>query len=176
MHVSSLISRWAILTVVFTASPLIAQTSPSYGVSISLDLAQRCRAGATAEAKKNGWNVTITVLDAGGHAILVQRMDGVQFGSVAVAHDKAYSAVAFRRSTKTFDEMVVQGGSGLRLLKVPGLTPVEGGLPIVHDGHVIGGIGVSGATAQQDGQIAQACLNALQEQPTEKEAADAPAR
>jgi len=154
--------RLALIGLVLTASPVIAQTSPPYGAPISLDLAQRCMASATAEAKKNEWNVTITVLDAGGHTMLVQRMDGVQFGSLEVAHEKAYSAVAFRRPTKTFEDMVVQGGTGLRLLKVPGVVPVEGGLPIVQDGRVIGAVGVSGATAQQDGQIAQACLSALQ--------------
>lgn len=162
MNISSFIVFWAVIALGFTASPTIAQTALSYGAPISLDLAQRCMAGATAEAKKNNWNVTITVLDAGGHTVLVQRMDGVQFGSVAVAHDKAYSAVAFRRPTKAFEDLVVQGGTGLRLLKVPGVLPAEGGLPIVHDDRVIGGIGVSGATSQQDGQIAQACLNALQ--------------
>lgn len=163
MNISSLVVCWAVIMLMFTASQVTAQTAPPYGAPISLDMAQRCVAGATAEAKKNGWNVTITVLDAGGHAMLVQRMDSVQFGSIAVAHEKAYSAVAFRRPTKAFDDLVVQGGAGLRLLKVPGVAPVEGGLPIVHDGRVIGGVGVSGATAQQDGQIAQACLSALHE-------------
>lgn len=162
MSISSFLVRLTIISLVLTASPAMAQTATSYGAPISLEMAQRCMTGATAEAKKNEWNVTITVLDAGGHTVLMQRMDAVQFGSVAVAHDKAYSAVAFRRPTKFFEDLVVQGGTGLRLLKVPGVLPAEGGLPIVHEGRVIGGVGVSGATSQQDGQIAQACLNALQ--------------
>jgi glc operon protein GlcG len=134
---------------------------PPYGVSISLDLAQRCVTAATAEAKKNEWNVVISVLDAGGHPVLLQRMDGAHLGSLKVAHEKARTAVSFRRPTKVFEE-VVKGEGGLRLLTVSDLIAVEGGLPIVHDGHVIGGVGVSGATAQQDGQIAQACVSALQ--------------
>jgi uncharacterized protein GlcG (DUF336 family) len=125
-------------------------------------MARRCMAGAEAEAKKNNWNVVITVLDSGGHAVLMQRMDGTQFGSIEVAREKAYSAIAFRRPTKVFDDIVTQGGAGMRLLRLPGASPIEGALPIVHGGQVIGSVGVSGVTAQQDGQIAQACVNALQ--------------
>jgi glc operon protein GlcG len=158
----------AAVVLVLVASTVIAQAPspppppPPYGAPISLDMARRCMAGAEAEAKKNNWNVVITVLDSGGHAVLMQRMDGTQFGSIDVANDKAYSAIAFRRPTKVFEDILAQGSAALRLLRLTGATPIEGGLPIVHGGRVIGAVGVSGVTSQQDGQIAQACVSALQ--------------
>lgn len=158
----------AAVVLVLVASTVIAQAPspppppPPYGAPISLDMARRCMAGAEAEAKKNNWNVVITVLDSGGHAVLMQRMDGTQFGSIDVANDKAYSAIAFRRPTKVFEDILAQGSAALRLLRLTGATPIEGGLPIVHGGRVIGAVGVSGVTSQQDGQIAQACMSALQ--------------
>ena len=158
----------AAVVLVLVASTVIAQAPspppppPPYGAPISLDMARRCMAGAEAEAKKNNWNVVITVLDSGGHAVLMQRMDGTQFGSIDVANDKAYSAIAFRRPTKVFEDILAQGSAALRLLRLTGATPIEGGLPIVHGGQVIGAVGVSGVTSQQDGQIAQACVSALQ--------------
>jgi glc operon protein GlcG len=88
-------------------------------------------------------------------------MDGAQLGSIDVAPDKAYSAVAFRRPTKVFEDLVAQGGANLRILKLSGASPVEGGIPIVVDGKVIGAVGVSGGTAQQDGQAAKAGVDAL---------------
>lgn len=118
-------------------------------------------AGAEAEAKKNNWNVVIAILDSGGNVVLLQRLDNTQFGSVEVARQKAYSAVAFRRPTKAFQDGVAAGGAGLRLLKLEGASVLDGGLPIVVDGKIIGGIGVSGVTGEQDAQIAKAGADAL---------------
>jgi glc operon protein GlcG len=135
-------------------------TTP-YGAPISLDQAKKVVAAAEAEARKNNWNVVIAVLDSGGHLVLLQRLDNTQFASVEVAQQKAYSAVAFRRPTKVFQDGVAAGGEGLRILKLAGATPVEGGLPLIVDGKLVGAIGVSGVTSQQDNQIAKAGADVL---------------
>jgi len=134
---------------------------PLYGTPISLEQAKKVMAGAEAEAKKNSWNVCIVVLDSGGNIVMVQRMDGAQFGSIEVAREKAYSAVAFRRPTKAFDDALAQGGNNLRILRLPGASPLEGGIPIVVDGKLIGSIGVSGVTSAQDAQIGRAGIDSL---------------
>jgi uncharacterized protein GlcG (DUF336 family) len=134
---------------------------PPYGVSITLEQAKKVLAGAEAEAKKNSWNVVISIVDTGGQLVAMQRLDNTQFGSIDVARDKAYSAVAFRRPTKAFQDAVAQGGENLRILKIGGASPLEGGIPIVVDGKIIGGVGVSGVTSQQDAQIARAGIDAL---------------
>jgi len=146
---------------VLAASSAGAQAPPPYGAPITLEQAKKVIAGAEAESKKNSWNMVITVLDSGGHVVLVERMDGAQLGSIEVARDKAWSAVAFRRPTKVFEDLVGQGGPNLRLLKLSGASPIEGGIPIVVDGKVIGAVGVSGGTAPQDGQVAKAGIDAL---------------
>jgi len=134
---------------------------PNYGPAITLEQAKKVMAGAEAEANKNKWNVCIAVLDSGGNLVMMHRMDGAQFGSLEVAREKAYSAVAFRRPTKVFADLVEKGGGNLRLLRVPGASVLEGGIPIVHDGKIIGAVGVSGVTSQQDAQIAQAGIDAM---------------
>jgi glc operon protein GlcG len=118
-------------------------------------------AGAEAEARKNNWNVVIVILDSGGNLVMLQRMDGAQFGSIDVARDKAYSAVAFRRPTKVFEDLLGQGGTNLRYLGLRGASPLEGGIPIIVDGKVIGAVGVSGVTSAQDAQTARAGIDAL---------------
>lgn len=132
-----------------------------YGSPIPLAEAKRALAGAQAEAVKNKWSVVIAIVDAGGHLVLLERMDTTQYGSVDVAQEKAKSAVAFRRSTKAFQDGVAAGGEGLRILKLSGSMPIEGGLPIVVGGKIVGAIGVSGVTSAQDGQIAAAGVAAL---------------
>ena len=92
---------------VFTAATAGAQAPPpppAYGPGITLDQAKKAVAGAEAEAKKNNWPVVITILDSGGNLVMSQRLDGAQFGSIEVSRDKAYSAVAFRRPTKAFED------------------------------------------------------------------------
>jgi glc operon protein GlcG len=148
--------------VLFATLTARAQTPTApYGPPITLEQAKKVLAGAEAEARKNNWNVVIAIQDSGGHLVLLQRLDNTQFGSVQIAQQKAYSAVAFRRPTKVFQDGIAAGGEGLRLLKLEGATPVEGGLPIIVDGKVIGAIGVSGVTSQQDNQIAKAGADAL---------------
>jgi uncharacterized protein GlcG (DUF336 family) len=144
-----------------TAVPVDAQGPPPYGAAISLEQAKKVMAGAEAEARKNNWNVVICVVDSSGHPVAIHRLDNTQFGSVEVARDKAYSAVAFRRPTKVFEDLVAQGGANLRLLQLRGASSLDGGIPIVVDGKIIGAIGVSGVTGAQDAQIARAGIEAL---------------
>src|SRR5512145_113475 len=148
------------IAVLFAAVPALAQAPPpQYGPPITLAQAKKVMDGAEAEAMKNKWQVVITILDSGGNVVMVRRLDGAQFGSVEVAREKAYSAVAYRRPTKVFQDAVEKGGANLRILRLPGASPLEGGIPIVVDGKLIGGIGVSGVTSEQDAQIARAGLD-----------------
>jgi glc operon protein GlcG len=157
-------NRWLALAVVGImgfASGAFAQSPPPYGLPISLDAAKKVAAAAIAEAKKNNWGVILVVTDGGGSLVYLERMDGVHNASVDVAIVKARSAAAYRRSTKDFADLLAQGGLGNRFLVLPHAMPVEGGLPIVIDGKLVGAIGVSGVTAAQEGQIAAAGVNAV---------------
>jgi glc operon protein GlcG len=127
--------------------------------SLSLGIARQIAAAAEKHARENQWNVCIAIVDDGGHLIYFQRMDGTQTGSVLVSQRKAQTAISFKRPSKTFEEGVASGRSAL--LGLPGAVPLEGGIPLTVDGQMIGAIGVSGVTAQQDGVIAQAGVDAL---------------
>ena len=149
------------VVVLFAAMTAGAQAPPpEYGAPITYEQAKKAMAGAEAEALKNKWPVVITILDSGGNVVMVHRLDNAQLGSVQIAHDKARSAVALRRPTKVFQDLVAQGGANLRLLNL-GYSVLEGGIPIVVGGKVVGAIGVSGVTSQQDAQIGQAGIEAL---------------
>ena len=156
------------LSFAFFAVLLISQLTitaqdppPSYGPAITLEQAKKVAAAAEAEARKNKWNVYIVVVDSGTNPVLMQRMDDTQLGSLNVAQKKAYTAAAFRRSTKVFEDGVAAGGIGMRILGNEQAMPIEGGLPIVVNGKIIGAIGVSGVTSQQDGIVAKAGAEAL---------------
>ena len=161
MKTTRLLSLALGAALLFTAASASAQAPPPYGAPITLEQAKKVMAGAEAEAKKNNWPVAIAILDSGGQLVMLQRLDNTQWGSVDVAKDKARSAVAFRRPTKAFQDLIAQGGANLRLLNVSGASMLEGGIPIVVDGKLIGGIGVSGVTSQQDAQTGQAGIDAL---------------
>lgn len=153
-----------VLLLVLVAAPftLTAQDPlPSYGPAITLEQAKKVVAAAEAEARKNKWNVFIVIVDSATNPVLMQRMDDAQLGSLNVAQKKAYTAAAFRRSTKVFEDGVAAGGIGMRILGNEQAMPIEGGLPILVNGKVIGAIGVSGVTSQQDGIIAKAGVEAL---------------
>jgi len=139
-------------------SPLgaAAQAPPAYGAPITLEAAKKALAAAEAEAKKNGWNMAIAVIDSGSRLVAFSRMDNTQLGSIDIAVAKATTANNLKRPTKALQDAIAQGGASLRLLAVPGVLPIEGGVPIVADGKVIGAIGVSGATSEQDAQCAMA--------------------
>lgn len=134
---------------------------PTYGTPINLETAVKAIAAAKVEADANSWPVCIVVVDTGGHTVALHRLDNTQIGSIEVATQKAKTAALFRRPTKVFEDIVAGGGAGLRILKLPGALPIEGGIPIVVEGKIIGAIGVSGVTSQQDAQIAAAGIAAL---------------
>ena len=134
--------------------------APLYGSNINLETARKVSAAAEAEARKNNWNVVISIVDTGGSLVSLQRIDGTQYASVAVATQKAQSAVAYRRPTKVFEDAVKTGGNP-QLAFLPGSMPVEGGLPLIMDGKIVGAIGVSGVTSAQDGVIAKAGMESV---------------
>jgi glc operon protein GlcG len=144
------------------AVPALAQAAPPppYGPSITLEAAKKAMAAAEAEATKNNWNVVITIVDAGGHVVMMQRANNTQYASIGIAEGKARTAVEFRRPTKALEDVIAGGGAGLRFLSVRAATPLEGGIPIVVDGKIIGGIGVSGVASKDDAQIARAGADA----------------
>lgn len=126
---------------------------------LTLEDAKCLASAAEAEAQANDWQVVIAIVDDGGHLLYLQRSHDTQFGSVDTAIMKANAAVAFKRPTKSSEDAVLSGR--LIHLALPGVIPAEGGIPILRDGVVIGGIGVSGVRSFQDGQIAQAGAAAL---------------
>ena len=139
-----------------TAAPAPPPPAPPYGLSIGSEAAKKALAAAEAEAKKNNWAVAIAVVDTGGKLVGFSRLDNVQNASVDIAIGKAVTANNFKRPTKALQDGIAQGGANLRLLAVKDVLPLEGGVPIVVDGKVIGAVGVSGAAADQDGQCAVA--------------------
>jgi uncharacterized protein GlcG (DUF336 family) len=144
------------------AMPAGAQTMPPpYGPPITLEVAKQVVAGAEAEAEKNKWPVVIVIVDSGGNVVMLHRRDDAQLSATATAEGKARTALYFKRSTKLLDEVISSGGSGLRYLALKDFVPLEGGIPIVIDGKIVGAIGVSGVLSAQDTQIARAGIDAL---------------
>jgi len=132
-----------------------------YGAPIGLEAAKKAMAAAEAEAAKNNWPMAIVILDSTGHVVMLHKLDNTQYGSIQVAEGKAETAVNFRRPSKVFEDLVAGGGQGLRILALHGATPLEGGVPIIADGKVIGAVGVSGGTSTQDAQVAKAGADAV---------------
>jgi glc operon protein GlcG len=120
---------------------------------LTLQAAKKIAGAAEAEAKKRGATVVIVVVDDGGHLLLLERLDDTQVASVEVGIGKARTAAIFRRPSKVFEDQVRDGR--VAALALPGATPLQGGVPIVHEGKVIGAIGVSGNTPQEDEDIAK---------------------
>lgn len=148
------------LTTLLFAVAAFGQTpppaNPTYGVSISPEAAKKVAAAAIARAQQNGWAMAVAIVDTGGYLVYFERMQDTQFGSVDVAIGKAKSAALFRRPTKVFQDALAGGGAGLRMLALSGAVPVGGGIPLIVDGKVIGAIGASGGTSDQDGSTAEA--------------------
>jgi len=119
---------------------------------------KKIAAGCEAEAIKNKWDVVIAILDDGGHLLWLQRMDGATPFNAQVAVEKGRSAAVSRRSTKNWEERIA--GGRMAVLNMP-VLPVQGGLPIMHQGQCVGAIGISGVQSHEDEQIAQAGLDAL---------------
>jgi len=137
-------------------TPALAQ---SYGPALDLATAKKIAAGALAEAAKNNWKMAIAIVDNHGMLVYYERMDDTQTGSVAIALDKARTGAMFRRPSRVFEEGVAKGR--VALLGLQGATPITGGLPIVVGGKTVGGIGISGASSDQDEQTAAAGLAAI---------------
>jgi uncharacterized protein GlcG (DUF336 family) len=140
-----------------------AQLPNGYGTGIGVETARKVAAAAIAEGKKNGWTVAAAIVDTAGDLVFFERMDGTQAGSTVVSQDKARTAARFKRPTKAFDDALAGGRQAI--LGLPGVTPIEGGIPLVIEGKIVGAIGVSGATSQQDGMCAQAGADTLGKQP-----------
>ena len=132
-----------------------------YGSAIPLDTSRRVAVAALDEARRHGWTMAVAIVDAAGDLVYFEKMDETQTGSVTVSQSKARSAARFKRPTKAFQDALTATPDGLRILGIEGAVPVEGGLPIVVGGKIVGAIGVSGGTSQQDGQCAQAGVNAV---------------
>jgi glc operon protein GlcG len=137
-------------------APLAPPPQIPYGVSISTESAKNVAAASIAEAQKNNWKMAVAVVDTGGYLVYFERMQDTQTGSVDLAIEKARTAALFRRPTKLFQDSVAAGGEGLRLLRLTGAIPIDGGVPIIVDGKLIGAVGVSGGSGDQDGLAAKA--------------------
>ena len=165
------------LLVVLAAGPARAQapvTGPAQtpaaslyltpiGPSIHVEAARRVATAALAEARKNGWLMAVAVVDPAGTLVFYEKMDDVQLGSATASVQKARSAALFKRPTKTMQDTLAAGGAGLRILKLEGAMPLEGGLPILQGGKLIGAIGLSGDLSENDGKCAAAGVAALKE-------------
>jgi uncharacterized protein GlcG (DUF336 family) len=128
---------------------------------ISLESAKKAAAAAIAEARKNGWLMAVAITDPSGELVYFAKMDGTQTGSVNVSIGKSRSAALFKRPTKVFQDMLASGGAGVRVLALERAVPIEGGVPLVIDGEIVGAIGASGGSSDQDGVVAGAGAAAL---------------
>jgi glc operon protein GlcG len=144
---------------------LMAQTPQAaplvYGESIRLEQAEKVMSAAVQEALKNNWIMAIAIVDTGGNLVMLKKMDNTQIGSINVAIGKATTANNFKRPSKVLEDAITSGGAGLRILSLPGATPIEGGELLMLNGKIVGAIGVSGASSAQDGQVARVGVAAL---------------
>jgi len=150
-----------VLLLALCAFPAFTQMPNLYGTPISLDNAKKAAAPALAEARKNNWNMAVAIVDPSGNLVYYEKMDNTQLGSGDICISKARSAARFKRPTKAFQDTLAAGGSGLRILRLEGVVPVEGGIPLLLEGKIVGAIGVSGDTSDHDAQCAQAGVDAL---------------
>jgi uncharacterized protein GlcG (DUF336 family) len=136
-------------------------TPLQYGPPVTLAQARAVMAAAEAEALAHDWPMVIAIVDSGGHLVMLHALDQAQHGSVPVAQGKAETAVNFRRPSKVFEDAVASGSLGWRLLGMSNLLPLDGGLPLIVEGRVVGAIGVSGMQSTQDAQVAAAGAAAI---------------
>jgi len=142
----------AIFSLLFVLLASVKGDLPTKKV-LTLEVAKKIAGASEAEAKKRGATVVIVVVDDGGHMLLLERLDDTQVASVEVGIGKARTAAIFQRPSKEFEDQVRNGR--VAALALPGATPLQGGVPIEVDGKVIGAIGVSGNTPQEDEDIAK---------------------
>ena len=148
--------------VLLAALPARAQTAPPpYGPPIGIENARKVMNAAEGEAVKNNWAVVIAIIDAGGNIVMLHRRDDTQLSSIEIAQGKAKTALMFKRPSKVLDDAIAGGGPGLRFLALKDIVPLEGGVPIVLDGKIVGAIGVSGVLSSQDAQVARTGVDVL---------------
>src|SRR5271155_3356758 len=138
-----------------------AQAPSPYGAAVSLENARKAAVPALAEAEKNHWTMAVAIVDTSGNLVYYEKMDNTQLGTANECIDKARCAAAFKRPTKAFQDTLAGGGDGLRVLSLKGVVAVEGGIPLVMDGKIVGAIGVSGGASAQDAQCAEAGVDVL---------------
>ena len=136
-----------------------AQQRPDYGTPVTIDQAKKIAAGIVAECKSNKWNVAVAVADTAGNLVYFERIDNTQTASMDIAILKARAAATYRRPTRAFADAIAKGGPAVMTL--PGIVASPGGVPIMVGGKVIGAVGVSGVTGDQDEQCAKAGLAAM---------------
>jgi len=146
-----------VLSAILYSSPAKGELLAKKG--ISLEDARKAAAGAAAEARKNKWNMAIALVDEGGTLVYFERLDETQIASTDIAIGKARTAVIYKRPTKALEDALNSGQTAI--LTFPNTLPREGGLPIVVDGKVVGGIGVSGGKSSEDAQVAKAGVDAF---------------
>jgi len=134
---------------------------PPYGEAINSETAKKAAAAAVAESRKNNWAMCVAVAAPSGDLVYFERMDNCQFASIAISQHKAKAAATFRRPTKAFADAIAASPGNVALLTLDGIIASEGGFPIVIGGKIVGSIGCSGATGQQDGVACQAGVNAV---------------
>ncbi len=159
MSVRSMNQGAAALLLLLASLSATAQQRPPYGAGINLETAKKVGAAAVAEARKNNWNVAIAIVDNHGLLVYYEMLDDTQTASATIALEKARTSATYRRPTKELEDGIA--GGRVAILGLPGATPIEGGLPIVVGGKMIGAVGVSGVTSQQDGVVAKAGVEAL---------------
>ena len=152
----------ALVLGLLAAVPAGAQTTPPpYGPPIGIEGARAVMAAAESEAAKNNWAVVISIIDSGGNIVMLHRHNDVQLSSIEISQGKAKTALMFKRPSKVLDDAISGGGAGLRFLALKDIVPLEGGLPIMADGKIVGAIGVSGVLSSQDSQVARAGADGL---------------
>jgi uncharacterized protein GlcG (DUF336 family) len=162
MSVKSIVRTGVAVALGATAFAAVAQQGPMmYGPPISLETARKAVAAARADAQKKNWYMAIAVTDPAGNLVLYEKMDGTQTASGNIAIGKARAAAQFKRPTKVFQDLLAKGDNFTYLLGLEGAVPVQGGLPIVINNQIVGAIGVSGMTGDQDTECATAGLAAL---------------
>ena len=132
-----------------------------YGSPIELATAKKVVAAAEAEAVRQGWPVAICIVDSTGHVVLLEKLDHTQYASLELARAKAETALNFKRPTKVFEDGIAAGGFGMRFLSVNNVCAIEGGIPLIQGGKIVGAIGVSGVKSTEDAQVADAGAKAL---------------
>lgn len=154
---SRAVIKFLLVLILTTSLGMEAQMLPNpYGPPISVEAAKKAAAAALAEAVKNHWNMAVAVVDPNGTLIYYEKMDNTQIGSANVSINKARSAALYKRPSKAFQDALASGGAGIRVMALEGAVPVEGGVPLLSEGKIVGAIGVSGDSSDHDGICANA--------------------